>query len=90
MKPNPIGDKTRNQFIAVQQIQSEKFDCPKLQTEICRISSCNDKMRKHTPAVIEPPGELINNLISLVWSSASNSRSWLIMRSALVSSTYIA
>jgi hypothetical protein len=47
-------------------------------------------MRKHTPAVIEPPGELINNLISLVWSSASNSRSWLIMRSALVSSTYIA
>jgi hypothetical protein len=45
--------------------------------------------KKPKPAVMEPPGELINNVMSLVWSSASNSKSWLIIRSALVSSTYI-
>jgi len=39
------------------------------------------------PAVIDPPGELMNNLISLFESSASKSKSWLMTKSAVVSST---
>lgn len=52
----------------------------------------NDKhkekaQRSNIPAVIEPPGELINNLISFFESSASRNKSWLMIKSAVMSST---
>ena len=39
------------------------------------------------PDVTEPPGEFMNSLMSFSWSSASNSNSWLIIKSAVTVST---
>jgi hypothetical protein len=39
------------------------------------------------PAVTEPPGELMNNLMSFFESSASRNKSWLMIKSAVTSST---